>query len=93
MMFYKHDVTLHSCQFVLASEIFQDFEDVFEFLTEQGWLVIGNADRTMISIPRLCSLLEWNDRYAEYPEVRARVVEFRELLRALPADIYVEFEN
>jgi len=82
---------VHTCTFVLASNLFAGYEDILDELSEADTFTWGDANHTLISVQRLKATLE-----CIYESVDAdSLPKFFELLEELEKDgvHYVDFEN
>jgi len=86
------------CRFVLASDVFKNYRDILDLISELNWFTWGDADKTLVLVSDVYDHL---DEFASYeaqrnPELGKRVREFlNEVLLDLCSidGLCIDFEN
>jgi len=81
--------------FILASDVFQGYQQVLELISEAGWFTWGDANRTLILVEDVRRCLEnYLDDESDDSEVYAKLEEFLDSVFSLvPDNMYIDFEN
>jgi len=86
---------VYECHFILASDVFQGYQQVLELISEAGWFTWGDANRTLILAEDVRRCLEnYLDDEPDDSEVYAKLEEFLDSVFSLvPDNMYIDFEN
>ena len=74
--------TPQTCQFVLASDLFKGYYDLYDEFTESSSFTWGDANRTLVDFGSI--LQDMDDHCIEYPD------SFGE---GMNANMYIDLEN